>query len=88
MKQTKKIHIFSRLPLKYKLSIYFILFSGVMLVFLWVFQTAFLEVCYEGIRHEQVKYNAVQISQSIKHNRDTTSLINRKCKKNEKNMYI
>lgn len=88
MKQTKKIHIFSRLPLKYKLSIYFILFSGVMLVFLWVFQTAFLEVCYEGIRHEQVKYNAVQISQSIKHNRDTTSLINRICKNNEISMSI
>lgn len=83
MKQTNKLHLFSRLPLKYKLSIYFILFSGIMLVFLWIFQTAFLEVCYEGIRHEQIKYNATYISRTIKHNKGTTSLINQICKNNE-----
>ena len=59
------------LPLRYKLGIYFIAFSAIMLIFLWVFQTVFLEACYTFIKQHQVKTYASQIIESIESGENT-----------------
>jgi len=64
------------LPLRYKLGIYFIAFSAIMLIFLWVFQTMFLESCYTLIKQHQVKTYASQIIKSIQSGENTTETIN------------
>lgn len=76
------------LPLRYKLSLYLIIFSAIVLAFLWVFQTAFLEVCYEEIKINQIKNCASQISQSIKDDEDTTLTINTISKENEMSVFV
>lgn len=76
------------LPLRYKLSIYFFGFSAVMLACLWIFQTAFLELCYTEIKLGQVKGSAAAISSSIKNGNDTTETINRLSRENEMSVYV
>lgn len=88
MKQTKKISRWRRLPLRYKLSIYFIAFSAAMLVFLWVFQIAFLETCYTLIRQAQVESYAFKISASIKSGDNTANVINSLSRELEMSVYV
>jgi signal transduction histidine kinase len=76
------------LPLRYKLSIYFFGFSAIMLVCLWIFQTAFLELSYTAIKLNQVKSSASAIATSIKYGNDTTSTINQLSKENEMSVYV
>lgn len=88
MKRTKKQGKWSLLPLRYKLSIYFFAFSALMLACLWIFQIAFLELCYTGIKLNQVKSCAATISASIKKGTDTTDTINLLSKENEMSVYV
>lgn len=76
------------LPLRYKLGIYFIAFSAIMLVFLWIFQTMFLETCYTLIKQHQVKTYASQIIKSIQSGENTTDTINNLSRENEMSVYV
>ena len=76
------------LPLRYKLSIYFIFFSLIMLIFLWVFQTVFLEPCYTLIKKYQVSSYAARIAESIREGSDTADNINDISRENEMSVYI
>ena len=76
------------LPLRYKLGIYFIAFSAIMLVFLWVFQTVFLETCYTLIKRYQVKEYASKIIESIHSGENTTDTINSLSRDNEMSVYV
>lgn len=76
------------LPLRYKLGIYFIAFSAIMLIFLWVFQTMFLESCYTLIKQHQVKTYASQIIKSIQSGENTTETINSLSRENEMSVYV
>lgn len=75
------------MPLRYKLSIYFMAFSAIMLIFLWVFQLAFLETCYTLIKQAQVKDYASQVSTAIKNGEDTDT-INSVLRQNEMSVYV
>lgn len=88
MKPTKKQSRRPLLSLRYKLSIYFILFSVIMLVFLWIFQTAFLETCYTLIKQNQIKSCASMITESIKSGEGTLQIINSVSRKNEMSVYV
>lgn len=88
MKQTKKLNRWRMLPLRYKLGIYFIAFSAIMLIFLWVFQTVFLEACYTFIKQHQVKTYASQIIESIESGENTTDTIISLSRENEMSVYI
>ena len=76
------------LPLRYKLGIYLIAFSAIMLVFLWVFQTVFLESCYTLIKQHQVKNYASKIIESIESRENTTDTINSLSRDNEMSVYV
>lgn len=76
------------LPLRYKLGIYFIAFSAIMLMFLWIFQTVFLENCYTFIKQHQVKTYAEKIIDSIQSGENTTDTINRLSRENELSVYV
>ena len=76
------------LPLRYKLGIYFIAFSAIMLVFLWVFQTVFLETCYTLIKRHQVNNYASKIIESIQIGENTTDTINSLSRDNEMSVYV
>lgn len=75
------------LPLRYKLSIYFMIFSASMLIFLWVFQLAFLETCYTFIKQAQVKGYAGEVVSAIK-NDDNTDRVNNILRRNEMSVYV
>ncbi|MCH5299134.1 MAG: HAMP domain-containing histidine kinase [Ruminococcus sp.] len=88
MKQTK-LNRWRLLPLSYKLSIYFIGFSAIMLCFLWIFQTMFLENCYTLIKQHQVSTYAAQITRSIKDETLTDSdSIGSISRQNEMSVYV
>ena len=76
------------LPLRYKLGVYFIAFSVIMLVFLWIFQTVFLESCYTVIKQHQVKTYAAQIIESIQSGENTTETINSLSRENEMSVFV
>ncbi|MBR1732029.1 MAG: HAMP domain-containing histidine kinase [Ruminococcus sp.] len=76
------------LPLRYKLGIYFIAFSAIMLIFLWIFQTVFLETCYTFIKQHQVKTYASQIIESIESGENTTETINSLSRENEMSVFV
>ena len=76
------------LPLRYKLAIYFIGFSVIMLGFLWIFQTFFLETCYTAIKEYQVKSYASKIVRSIESRQNTTDTINSLSRDNEMSVFI
>ena len=59
-----------------------------MLVFLWIFQSAFLETCYTLIRQSQVKSNASAICESIKSGDDTATTIFDISRENEMSVYV
>ncbi len=86
MKQTK-LRRWRLLPLRYKLSIYFMAFSASMLIFLWVFQLAFLETCYTLIKQEQVRSYASKVTTAIR-NGENTDAINNVLRQNEMSVYV
>lgn len=88
MRQTDKISRWRSLPLRYKLSIYFIAFSAAMLVFLWIFQIAFLDTCYTLIRQAQVQRCASQITSSIKSGENVDSAISSISRENEMSVFV
>ena len=87
-KHKKHFRRWRMLPLRYKLSIYFMAFSAAMLGFLWIFQTTMLETCYSIIKENQVKNYAAQITESIKSGNDTTDTINTLSRQNEMSVYV
>ncbi len=65
MKLIKKAKSFnSRIPLKFKIWMYFILFTIVVFVLLWTFQILFLEKFYEGMKVRDAADCAKKISDS------------------------
>ncbi len=64
MKQTDT-KVRSRLPLKAKLICAFLLFTAVMLIVLWIFQTVFLDDFYLVIKKNQIEKTADYISNHI-----------------------
>lgn len=75
------------LPLRYKLSIYFMAFSACMLIFLWVFQLAFLETCYTFIKQAQVKDYAARVITAIQ-NGESSDTITGVLRRNEMSVYV
>ena len=59
-----------------------------MLVFLWIFQIAFLETCYKLIRQSQVKGYASEITRSIESGDDTATKIFNISRENEMSVYV
>lgn len=88
MRRTDKISRWRSLPLRYKLCIYFIAFSAAMLVFLWVFQIAFLDTCYTLIRQAQVQRYASQITSGIKSGKSTDSAVSSLSRENEMSVFV
>lgn len=88
MKQTDKLSRWRSLPLRYKLSIYFIAFSAAMLVFLWVFQIAFLDTCYTFIRQAQVQNYAGEITDAIKSGKNVNDAVNSISRENEMSVFV
>ncbi len=63
MKQIK--HRFSNMPLRYRVVSYFLLFSLIMLVLLWFFQTVFLTGFYKSIKIAQVESSAKNLIENL-----------------------
>ncbi len=59
-----------------------------MLVFLWVFQSAFLETCYTLIRQAQVKTYASRITSTIKKGENAATVINSLSRELEMSVYV
>ena len=59
MKQIK--HKFSNMPLRYRVVMYFLLFSLIMLILLWLFQTVFFKGFYRSVKISQVESCAKNI---------------------------
>ncbi|WP_242968298.1 sensor histidine kinase [Anaeromassilibacillus sp. An172] len=59
MKQIK--HKFSNMPLRYRVVMYFLLFSFIMLILLWLFQTVFFKGFYRSVKISQVESCAKNI---------------------------
>ena len=65
MRLIKKLRsVNSRIPLKFKVWMYFILFTIVVFVLLWTFQILFLEKFYEGMKVRDAAAAAKKISAS------------------------
>lgn len=52
-------------PLRFYLSIGFLIFSALLLIVLWLFQTVFLESFYKGVKTRQVKSCAYSLADYI-----------------------
>ena len=52
-------------PLRFYLSIGFLIFSALLLIVLWLFQTVFLESFYKGVKTQQVKSCAYSLSDYV-----------------------
>ena len=63
------------MPLQFKLLCYFLLFGGIILIILWVFQSFFLESFYTISKTSQVERNASVISKSIQENKNVQETI-------------
>lgn len=88
MKQTKNHSRWKMLPLRYKLSLYFIAFSVLMLGFLWIFQIAFLETSYTVIKQKQITNCANEITEKLINKQGTIEAIDNISKNNEMSVYI
>ena len=60
----------SRLPLKFKVWIYFVMFTLMVFFLLWLFQILFLQKFYERMKVHGAEQSAAQISQSFESIRD------------------
>ncbi len=59
-----------------------------MLVFLWIFQIAFLDTCYTMIRQAQVEKYASEITANIKSGDNVSSAINSISRENEMSVFV
>ena len=66
-----------------KLFTAFLLFSGIMLLMLWVFQVQFLDQFYRMIKSHAVKNAAVSIQQVIDNDEDYKEQIEAIARKND-----
>lgn len=88
MKQTNNISRWKMLPLRYKLSLYFMIFSIIMLGFLWIFQIAFLESSYTHIKKNQITSCANEITGKLLNQQLTVDAIDNISKSNEMSVYL
>lgn len=65
---------FNNLSMKWKLFLYFVIFSVVLLALLWIFQIILLEPFYKTIKTNNIKSCAESIAQNID-NSDITTLV-------------
>lgn len=81
---------FSRklIPLKFKLFCYFLLFGGIILIILWLFQSFFLEGFYTMTKSAQVEKNSDIISRSIQENKNIRSTIENISRDNQLSVYV
>lgn len=77
----------SSLPLHYKILLWFVLFSLIMLVLLWVFQTVCFRSVYSKVRVNQVKKCASSIEENINSNNITT-LVENLAEQNDVMIYV
>ncbi len=63
-------------------------FSVIMLIFLWIFQVAFLDTCYTLIRQAQVENCASGITKSIKTDSNVIPAINSISRENEMSVFV
>jgi len=73
---------FEKMHIKYKLFFYLIIFTAVILVLLWLFQTVFLDSFYRAIKTQSVKTSAQEIADNI-NLPDLQSYINALAQKND-----
>lgn len=59
-----------------------------MLVFLWVFQIAFLDTCYTLIRQAQVQTCAGEITDAIKSGKNVSDVVNSISRENEMSVFV
>ena len=76
-----------KLPLHYKILLWFVLFSLIMLVLLWVFQTIFFGAFYKNVRINQVKDCATSIEDNITET-NITSLVENVADSNDVQIYV
>ena len=60
LKQNKR-----KLPLRFWLAVGFLIFSALLLIVLWLFQTVFLETFYKSVKTRQVKDCAYSVADNI-----------------------
>ena len=76
------------MPLQFKLLCYFLLFGGIILIILWVFQSFFLESFYTISKTSQVERNASVISKSIQENKNVQETIENIASYNNLSVYV
>lgn len=76
------------IPLRFKLLTYFLLFGGIILIVLWIFQTFFLESFYTMSRSSKVERNAAVISRSIQSNKNVQETIENVASYNNLSVYV
>lgn len=54
-----------KLSVKWKLFLYFVLFAGIVLVLLWLFQTVFLDEIYQMIKTQELKASSARLEQLL-----------------------
>ncbi len=57
----------NRLSVKWKLFLYFVLFAGIVLLLLWLFQTVFLEDIYQMIKTQELKTGSANLEELLTH---------------------
>lgn len=77
----------SQLPLHYKILLWFVLFSLIMLVLLWVFQTVCFRSVYTKVRVNQVKKCASSIEENI-NSQNVTTLVENLAEQNDVMIYV
>lgn len=75
------------LPLHYKVLMWFVLFSVIMLVLLWCVQTVFLDTFYKKVRAGQVEECANSIEENI-NDSSVTSLLENVAEQNDVTIYV
>ena len=75
------------LPLHYKLLMWFVMFSLIMMVFLWVFQTVFFRTFYKEVRVNQVKECSSSIEDNIT-SENVTTLVENLAEQNDVVIYV
>lgn len=58
------------MPLRYRVVMYFLLFSLIMLILLWLFQTVFFKGFYRSVKISQVESSAKNIIAAMQENED------------------
>ncbi len=65
----------NKLPLQFKLLMYFLVFGAIILIVLWVFQSFFLKPFYTISKSRSVQVSAEKIAMSVKKDRNVLSTI-------------